>query len=357
MSINHSDFKKHVDWVKVWSGRWSLLFDSHIGNDWTDTIKIKDKPVFKSVIYFYKNGITDCWVSQSEKDYLGERLLSLVRNDGSYVDVLCKSFKSLADEVTAFLSSHNPTTLTPGSFYDYWELISRYYSPHLCVKYLVDYLSLEELKDYLPKLEEARMYAEPIFRNTENFLEAFAECIANESAYSKEMILSTVKDEIDDYLRGKSLPESRVLKDRHACSALLVQNAKQELLVGKAVDEIEKLVVQHSSEGIIKGQIAYNGKVSGVVRIVIDPLKYNGLFDNDDILVTGMTRPEFLPIMKKASAIVTDAGGILSHAAITARELKKPCVIGTQMATKILKDGDMVEVDADNGIISIIKRF
>jgi pyruvate,water dikinase len=55
--------------------------------------------------------------------------------------------------------------------------------------------------------------------------------------------------------------------------------------------------------------------------------------------------------MEKAAAFVTDAGGILSHAAITAREMKKPCIIGTKVATKVFNDGDMVEVDAESGII------
>ncbi|MBU6390574.1 phosphoenolpyruvate synthase, partial [Patescibacteria group bacterium] len=74
-------------------------------------------------------------------------------------------------------------------------------------------------------------------------------------------------------------------------------------------------------------------------------------FEKGDILVTGMTRPEFLPLMEKAAAFVTDAGGILSHAAIVAREMKKPCVIGTGVATQIFKDGDVVGVDADKGVV------
>ena len=61
--------------------------------------------------------------------------------------------------------------------------------------------------------------------------------------------------------------------------------------------------------------------------------------------------PEFLPLIQKCSAIVTDSGGILSHAAISARELKKPCVTGTLVATKIFKDGDMLKVDANNGTV------
>jgi pyruvate,water dikinase len=68
-----------------------------------------------------------------------------------------------------------------------------------------------------------------------------------------------------------------------------------------------------------------------------------------------MTNPDYVPYMKIAAAIVTDEGGTTCHAAIASRELKVPCVVGTRIATKILKDGDVVEVDADNGIIRIIK--
>jgi pyruvate, water dikinase len=73
-----------------------------------------------------------------------------------------------------------------------------------------------------------------------------------------------------------------------------------------------------------------------------------------DVLVTGMTRPEFVPLMKLASAIVTDEGGITCHAAIVSRELGKPCVIGTKNATKVLRDGMLIEVDAEKGIVRII---
>ena len=69
-----------------------------------------------------------------------------------------------------------------------------------------------------------------------------------------------------------------------------------------------------------------------------------------------MTRPELMPAVKKAKAIVTDEGGITCHAAIISRELKIPCIIGTKIATKILKDGDFVEVDANNGVIRVLEK-
>lgn len=70
-----------------------------------------------------------------------------------------------------------------------------------------------------------------------------------------------------------------------------------------------------------------------------------------DILVTQTTDPEMMPALRKASAAVTDIGGMLSHTAIVARELNIPCIVDTGFASKILKTGDMVEVDADKGIV------
>ena len=74
------------------------------------------------------------------------------------------------------------------------------------------------------------------------------------------------------------------------------------------------------------------------------------------VLVASMTTPDFLPAMKKAVAFVTDEGGVTCHAAIVSREMKKPCVIGTKIATQVLNEGDIVEVDANEGVVRIIKK-
>ena len=72
------------------------------------------------------------------------------------------------------------------------------------------------------------------------------------------------------------------------------------------------------------------------------------------VLVSGSTGPEMILACKKAGAIITDEGGIISHAALVSRELGIPAIIGTKVATKILKNGDLVEVDANNGIVKIL---
>ena len=103
----------------------------------------------------------------------------------------------------------------------------------------------------------------------------------------------------------------------------------------------------------IKGTCACPGKVKGIVRIInqavdIEKMQYG------DILVSLATTPSIVSAMKKAAAIITDEGGLTCHASIVSRELNIPCVIGTKFATQVLKDGDMVEVDAENGIIKKI---
>jgi phosphoenolpyruvate synthase/pyruvate phosphate dikinase len=100
----------------------------------------------------------------------------------------------------------------------------------------------------------------------------------------------------------------------------------------------------------LKGSTAYPGVVRGKVRL----LRFRELIQTleaGEILVTEMTDPDFVPAIKKAAAVVTDEGGVMCHAAIVSRELQKPCIVGTKLATKYLKDGDMVEVDATNGIV------
>jgi len=104
---------------------------------------------------------------------------------------------------------------------------------------------------------------------------------------------------------------------------------------------------------IIKGLIASVGKVHGRVRVLLAAEDSN-LLEENEILVTKRTSVDFMVAIKKAAAIVTDLGGITSHAAIISRELGIPCIVGTEIATEVLKDGDLVEVDATEGIVKVL---
>lgn len=108
----------------------------------------------------------------------------------------------------------------------------------------------------------------------------------------------------------------------------------------------------------IKGQIACHGNKKiyrGIVK-VLGSGKEAGKVKQGDFLITAMTTPDYVQAMKKAIGFITDEGGVTSHAAIIAREMNKPCIIGTKIATKILHDGDYVEVDASKGTVKILKK-
>lgn len=101
---------------------------------------------------------------------------------------------------------------------------------------------------------------------------------------------------------------------------------------------------------LVTGQTGSPGRATGRVRVIDGP---QTAIHPDDILVCRTTTPDYLPLMQQASAIVTDLGGVLSHAAIVARELGKPCLTATGCATTVLLDGQLVEVDADAGVVRL----
>lgn len=110
-----------------------------------------------------------------------------------------------------------------------------------------------------------------------------------------------------------------------------------------------------NSISLFKGTPAMRGKIRGKVKVVFETKQLDKI-KKGDILVTPMTTPDYIMAMQRTRAFITDEGGITCHAAIVAREMKKPCIIGTKIATKVLRDGDWVEVDANNGIVKILKR-
>ncbi|MFH0885258.1 MAG: phosphoenolpyruvate synthase [Candidatus Micrarchaeota archaeon] len=117
-----------------------------------------------------------------------------------------------------------------------------------------------------------------------------------------------------------------------------------------AVKEAPKAQGVGQAKILVKGLSASPGMGMGKVKIVRSAKEIKNM-DRGDVLVTEMTTPDFVPGMKKASAIVTDTGGMTSHAAIVSRELGVPCVVGTGNATTVLKDGMDISVDGSHGII------
>ncbi|MDE1865878.1 MAG: hypothetical protein KGH94_04555 [Candidatus Micrarchaeota archaeon] len=106
-------------------------------------------------------------------------------------------------------------------------------------------------------------------------------------------------------------------------------------------------------EAIVKGLPASPGTARGRV-VIVKSQKHFGKVKEGDILVAEHTDPSMVLVMQRAAAIVTDMGGITSHAAVVSREMGTPCIVGTKVGTKKLHDGDMVDVDARKGTVTAI---
>jgi phosphoenolpyruvate synthase/pyruvate phosphate dikinase len=145
------------------------------------------------------------------------------------------------------------------------------------------------------------------------------------------------------------------IDERKKPSFYSVYSGKYRVIVGKKATELHDRIYADllNDKKELKGMSACLGVIEGQVKVILGEEDFHKL-EQGDILVTTMTRPEFVPLMKKASAIVTDEGGVTCHAAIVSRELGIPCIIGTRTATITLKDGDIIKVDADKGVVNKI---
>ena len=161
-------------------------------------------------------------------------------------------------------------------------------------------------------------------------------------------------EEIIKYLRGEKIIEpdrlNFVLGKFNNWQPLIKNDALAFLNSFKNLTQSKRNITE------FKGSVAYPGIYRGKVKIIPFDLCQNitekiAQMKQGQILVTGSTGPEMILACQKAGAIITEEGGVCSHAAIISRELKIPCVIGTKIATQVLKDGDLVEVDGNKGIV------
>jgi len=188
-----------------------------------------------------------------------------------------------------------------------------------------------------------------------NYIIRLYDALAQELKITREESLYILWSEFDEFLKNKKLL-AEVPKRQKSCRLRMTRFGTELSLRGtSAIFKIFEKKYTQSAGLEVKGTIVFPGKIIGRVKIIRNSREIKG-FKTGEILVALMTSPDYILAIKQAKAIVTDDGGLTCHAAIVARELKKPCIVGTKNATKILKSGDLVEVDADKGVVKIIKR-
>ena len=211
---------------------------------------------------------------------------------------------------------------------------------------------LSQLVNWLQKYIILRTYRTDILRIAYYNMDSFFKEIGNRIELEGNEIAYVNMDEIFRFLADGEVISREVIKER--MKHFLLQKIGERLVVISGKEEIDKVLENQLGRlelsDILKGSGVYPGIKQGQVKI-IESVKDKHKMQEGDILVATMTTPEMHSIIEKAGAIVTDEGGITCHAAVVSREIKIPGVIGTEHATKVLKDGDLVEVNSKEGVV------
>lgn len=202
-------------------------------------------------------------------------------------------------------------------------------------------------------------YRKEIQMRTNQIIYPILRLISKKTGVAYDDLMWYVDYEIEGLLGEKKRLSESILLKRRSGWLWFVQSGKIKNFFGNAAQvQLEKLVLSKLEVKNVKsfsGLPASRGNFVGRVFVVKSAAEANKRIKKGEILVTSMTTVDFLPAMQRAGAIITDDGGVTCHAAIVSRELGIPCVVGTKVATHALKNGDKVEVDANHGIIRIVK--
>src|SRR3989344_2069435 len=173
------------------------------------------------------------------------------------------------------------------------------------------------------------------------------------------------REEIEGFLSESHGWSKEVVRKRKEMYFLRFHAGKIRIYSGAEAQDIKSKVLDQSlpKDDITEftGAIACKGRVKGQVLWVKvealgDIVKIAERVKPDSILVAGMTNPNMMVLVRKVKGIVTDEGGMACHAAIVSREYNIPCLVGCRIATQVLKDGDLIELDATKGIVKLLKR-
>jgi len=169
-------------------------------------------------------------------------------------------------------------------------------------------------------------------------------------------------EEVVNYLLSSNKVHLSKVKERLKLSCYVVYKGKREIFTGDKAKNLRKIIDKQIAKTTsvlidsksVQGTVANLGKSIGNARVVFSS-KDASKIKKGEILIAPATSADFVLAMRKAGAILTELGGITSHAAVVSREFNIPCIVGVNNATKIFRTGDRVEVDANKGIVRKIK--
>lgn len=283
-------------------------------------------------------------------------------------DKYSKEFTGFKARVTNFCQGINQKELSKemlakafelfSEFFSYYSKTEFFYTDHAFSKAKNNLILENNLKLMGDIKYSGREQLNKIFFGNEGYLNIILAKLSNQFNVSANDLQNYSVNEILRLFDGEKVPQ-QIIQQRVEAFIILGDGKNINVSYGSVAKESIKNFHGTDEEITeVKGTSANKGKVKGKAKIIVsgydnfDELnRIINEMNHGEILISETTSPELTLACQKAGAIVTDQGGMLSHAAIISRELNIPCVIGTEKATKLFQDGDLVEVDADNGIV------
>jgi phosphohistidine swiveling domain-containing protein len=343
-------------WEKFLSRPYTPFFLSMHVNVYYRALKEVIGIRFKNFIYVNNGGIVDIYRDTPNVRRVEKRVVELLRKRGKKIRGLIKEARDAENEIKRIVRmARREKTTDLTAFERYFSYSSSVFVRLTTIPY---YLGTAIEKSFYEKDVYYRRLMKTIerFRDA-NHYSAFERWVINPyvKQYARERNIAFEEAQLllfSEIKTKKKIGKAELAK-RKKHFIYVFFDGREALHSGQRLQtEVESIAapLQAFSGDALKGTVAQRGVARGRVKIVNHREDVNK-FRKGNILVSISTHPDLLPAMKRAGAIVTDEGGMISHAAIISRELGVPCIVGTKIATKFLKEGDRVEVDAEKGIV------
>jgi phosphohistidine swiveling domain-containing protein len=335
--------------IKSFTREFPLVHIQLWGRRYVKTFLGAPLPQIPMYVFIFKDGMATAYRNEEK---LPKAVNSIIKKkidaDPLFIDHLVKE----KSKVLAELTKADSATITSDAFITYLNNLFDYWQIH----YISQFIPLDEKNFSRENREKCIELRKTIGAKVTNFWYCLTPILKRLYPEFGDLVTYISWDEIINY----DIPSIKELNKRKVDGMILINDKivsgeEFERLKNTEDFKLDEQIIFEAKTKEVHGETAFPGSVKGKVRIImkIEEMKN---FIEGEILISYVTIPAFVPIMKKAAAFVTDEGGITCHAAIIARELKKPCIIGTKNATQVFKNGDLVYVDADNGVVRILQN-
>ncbi|MBU1915714.1 hypothetical protein KKC47_01120 [Patescibacteria group bacterium] len=320
-------------------------------------------------LVFFKGTVFHCYHlndAQARAAKRGFRLFSQKNSAVRYAQqakLIIEEFKKVVDQYQAVKHPSFGNAELKRRFLALLRLLDRYSNLYtqteaIYVEQLGNKPALKKTVDRLGKIRlTLRQAGEPVFYI---LLGQLLKQISKRFSIRSSDLFFYTHDELLNLFAEKKV-RLATLEKRRRGFALITIRGQQMLVTGNKFKKLYAKITAVEKKGTLSGRTAVPGLVRGRARLILHNrrriTRQVAAFKKGEILITEMTRPDTIAACRKSAAIITDEGGITSHAAVIAREFKIPCIVGVSQATQVIRTGDFIEVNATEGVVKILKKL